>query len=408
MSVSQSHAAEARVSAIRRRILDEKASRSPATTDAMALITQYRSLKASEGLPRRVRRGLRTRDRLAAMRFAVDEYDLLAGRPLFSRDPLPVSKGGKVADAEFREAEAYWATLGPEGGQTGHCELDRSRAFALGLDALRTSLDGQAAEAEGARRETHQAFALAVEGLSAMIEHAAAAVEAAIPGAAATRRNELELMAASCRRVAHQPPRSFLDALHLLWFIDLGVQFANDAWLAGPGHLDRTLYSFYRRDIDRGALTKADALQLVEALYLHINHTIANGGAVPVMVGGRDGAGRDVTNELSYLCLEALRRTNLVYPTVGVCWHAGTPAGLTALCVELISRGYTTPALFGDETIQRGLRLYGVPPGESHDYVNSTCVEITPVGASNVWVASPYFRRWRPRRRRRRRGRHLR
>ena len=35
--------------------------------------------------------------------------------------------------------------------------------------------------------------------------------------------------------------------------------------------------------------------------------------------------------------------------------------------------------------------MYGVPPEESWDYVNSTCVEITPVGASNVWVASPYF-----------------
>jgi hypothetical protein len=99
--------AGARAAAIRRRILDEKAARGPATTDAQALITQYRSLKASEGLQRRVRRGLRTRDRLAAMRFAVDEFDLLAGRPVFSRDLLPVSQGGKVADAEFKEAEAY-------------------------------------------------------------------------------------------------------------------------------------------------------------------------------------------------------------------------------------------------------------------------------------------------------------
>ena len=30
-------------------------------------------------------------------------------------------------------------------------------------------------------------------------------------------------------------------------------------------------------------------------------------------------------------------------------------------------------------------------PGESWNYVNSTCVEITPCGSSNVWVASPYY-----------------
>jgi len=391
MSLFFSQNADARIATIRRRILDEKAARGPATTEAQALITQYRSLKASEGLPRRIRRGLRTRDRLAAMRFAVDAFDLLAGRPLFSRDSLPVSKGGKVAETEFREAEAYWGTLGFEGGQTGHCELDRSRAFELGLDALRQSIDAKAARAKEAKRETCQAFSLAIEGLSTMIEHAAAAVEAAIPGAAAARKAELEMMAASCRRVAHQPPRSFMDALHLAWFIDMGTQLADNAALVAPGHLDRTLYPFYRRDLECGALTREDALQLVEALYLHVNHTIPDGLAIPVMVGGRDAEGRDVTNELSYLCLEALRRTHLVYPTVGVCWHAGTPPPLTALAVELIAKGYPTPAFFGDETIQKGLCLYGVPARESHSYVNSTCVEITPVGASNTWVASPYF-----------------
>ena len=41
--------------------------------------------------------------------------------------------------------------------------------------------------------------------------------------------------------------------------------------------------------------------------------------------------------------------------------------------------------------IQRGLRGLGTPPADACQYINSTCVEITPVGASNVWVASPYF-----------------
>jgi len=391
MSLFPSQSAEARVAAIRRRILDEKADRGPATTGAQALITQYRSMKASEGLPRRVRRGMRTRDRLAALRFAVDDFDLLAGRPLFSLDDLPVAMGGSVPDAEHQAAEACWHQAAPEPGQTGHCELDRSRAFELGLDGLRKSIEGQGASSQGSAQETYQAFALAVAGLSTMINHAAEAVEAAIPAASEPRQAVLRRMAESCRRVAHEPPLSFLDALHLAWFIDLGVQFADGAGLIAPGHLDRTLFHYYQRDLASGALSKDDALQLIEALYLHINHAIRDGVAIPVMVGGRDADGRDMTNELSYLCLEALRRTNLVYPTVGVCWHPGTPGELTALCVDLISKGYTTPAFFGDETIQRGLRLYGVPPELAHNYINSTCVEITPVGASNVWVASPYF-----------------
>jgi formate C-acetyltransferase len=64
---------------------------------------------------------------------------------------------------------------------------------------------------------------------------------------------------------------------------------------------------------------------------------------------------------------------------------------LLDLGIELVAQGHKQPAFFNDETIQRGLQLYDVPPEEACDYINSTCVEITPCGTSNVWVASPYF-----------------
>ena len=64
---------------------------------------------------------------------------------------------------------------------------------------------------------------------------------------------------------------------------------------------------------------------------------------------------------------------------MGICWHAGTPQSLSDLAIDLITHGYANPAFFGDETIQRGLAQYGVPPEEACNYVNSTCVEITPV-----------------------------
>jgi formate C-acetyltransferase len=166
---------------------------------------------------------------------------------------------------------------------------------------------------------------------------------------------------------------------------------ADYAGLVVPGHLDRTLHPFYETERATGTLSDEDALLLIECLYLLVNEYIPDGLAMSVMVGGRDADGNDLTNPLSYLCLEALRRTNLIYPTVGVCWHEGTPADLVELAVDLIGKGNPNPAFFGDETIQRGLRELGVPGGESCRYINSTCVEITPSGASNVWVASPYF-----------------
>jgi formate C-acetyltransferase len=58
--------------------------------------------------------------------------------------------------------------------------------------------------------------------------------------------------------------------------------------------------------------------------------------------------------------------------------------------VELLARGRSHPAIFNDDVIAKGLESYGVPKEECHDYIHSTCVEITPTASSNVWVASPY------------------
>ncbi|MFA6292679.1 MAG: pyruvate formate lyase family protein, partial [Victivallales bacterium] len=170
-----------------------------------------------------------------------------------------------------------------------------------------------------------------------------------------------------------------------------GVSYSDNAGLVVPGHLDRELISFYNADMKKGVLSKEKALNLIECLYILINNFVADGGAVSVMVGGRDSAGKDVTNDLSHLSLEAIRRTKLVYPTVGVCWHEGTPEALSMHAAELISKGYSAPAFFGDKTIQAGLKSYGLDRKQACNYINSTCVEITPVACSNVWVASPYF-----------------
>ena len=53
--------------------------------------------------------------------------------------------------------------------------------------------------------------------------------------------------------------------------------------------------------------------------------------------------------------------------------------------------GVGDPALFNDELISQGLRDHGVSEADSYNYMNSTCVEIKVVGASNMWVTAPYF-----------------
>ncbi len=343
-----------------------------------------RALRASENIDTwSVRAGLLTRERLASMRFVMDDHALLAGRLRPAYTVLPDE------EAEALTYLAQYTLQWP--GQTGHCELDFGPVMQMGIAGLAAQIQAHLDEAVDAKAATYQSFLYALEGLSCMIENAAMAVEEAMADASPSRLEELEIMAVSCRRIAHEAPTSFRDAIQLLWFIILAVMHGDRASLVVPGHLDRTLWPFFEADLAAGTLTEEEALVLIENLYVLVNEYVADGLAMSVMVGGRDAEGRDVTNPLSYLCLEALRRTGLIYPTVGVCWHEGTPESLLALAVDLMGNGYATPAVFGDATIQRGLRALGVPPEEACRYINSTCVEITPGGASGVWVASPYY-----------------
>ena len=351
------------------------------------VLVDFRSFRESETIASHaVRMGCRTRDRLAQFRFDIDDRELLIGRP--ERQP------DRRDDPEYRQAKDHLSRL-PYAwtpGQAGHCELDRRLILENGVDgALRLLTERRDREMDPGRRDTLESFTLALQGFQMFILNAERRVRAAMAEQDSERRTELTEMARICGRCAHQPPETFREALQLLWLVDAAVAYADNAGLINPGHLDRTLYPWYRHDVAKGAITRADAMLLLECLYLLINEFVPDGLAVAVMVGGVDAEGNDLTNDLSYLCLEALRRTNLIYPTVGVCWHQKTPRELVTLAVDLIAEGYATPAFFNDRTIQTGLRRYGVPASESWNYINSTCVEITPVGSSNIWVASPYY-----------------
>ncbi len=346
-------------------------------------IIDAQSRRASAGLTsQQLIAGRLCHDRLANLEFEIDEYEVLAGR---IKQPFL----GETAVAAARE---FLATIPGSSGQTGHCEVATDELFALGIDGLIAKIANRRKTAGKVdQEEACDSFIDALRGLSTMIEHAAFPAESTLASAAPERRAELEAIIDSCRHIAHQPPRSFLDALHLVWFVPLAIQVGDNVYLVCSGHIDRRLITYYNADLAAGRITRARALELIEGLYLLTNDFCHAGVAFAVMVGGRDATGNDATNELSYLCLEAIRRTNLVYPTVGVCWHEGTPEALTDLAIELIAAGHTTPAFFNDQVIQDGLRHYGVPAAEACDYLNSTCVEISTCGSSNIWVASPYF-----------------
>ena len=198
-------------------------------------------------------------------------------------------------------------------------------------------------------------------------------------------------LAEICWRVSTEPPSTFHEAIELMFLSEVALWFGEDHGLTTPGRMDQTLRSFYEADLAAGRITPEDAFELICCLYIQLNMILGLGSAVSVMVGGRDEDGNDVTNELTYLCLLARLATGLSYPTVGLAWYEGTPSELTDFACRMLNTGVGDPAFFNDELIASGLRDHGVSEADSYNYMNSTCVEIKVVGASNMWVTAPYF-----------------
>ncbi|OGV82668.1 MAG: hypothetical protein A3K19_32545 [Lentisphaerae bacterium RIFOXYB12_FULL_65_16] len=331
-------------------------------------------------------RARRCAERLRAMPIDLEPGEGIVGKPLL-RHPAPDEAPALQA------AEKVLATIPPyPGGDAGHFHPDYEKLLTLGVSGIIREIQERSRRPDltGEQRTFYEACRIVMEGLSTLIRRIADGCDAMCqrdPNDAPRWRT----LSRVCRRVATERPVTFHEALQLLFAAEIALWFGEDHGLASPGRIDQTLRPFYDADLAAGRTTRQEAFELLCCLYIHMNRILWPGSAVAVMVGGRDRHGQDVTNDLTYLAMAARQATRLVYPTVGLVWHKGSPDALMNFAMRVLATGCGDPAFFNDDVISHGLRDHGASEPDSHNYVNSTCVEIKVAGASNIWVTCPYF-----------------
>jgi len=292
---------------------------------------------------------------------------------------------------DIKKAQEILSSMPPfPGGDAGHFHPDFEKLFRLGIRGIREEVTDRKSRATSQdQRVFYQACDLAISGLADYILRVADACEEM--GRNEGDEAEWRRLSGICRRISHGPPRTFHEALQLMFCTIVALWFCEDHVMTSPGRMDQTLRSFYEKDLAEGTIGRDEALELICLFYIQLNMICNAGLAMSVMVGGRDGRGNDVTSELTYLCLAARMATQLVYPTVGLAWHEGTPSEVVDFSCRMIATGIGDPAFFNDELIVSGLCDNGVATQDACNYMNSTCVEIKVVGKSNMWVTTPYF-----------------
>ena len=313
----------------------------------------------------------------------IEEEELIVGRAL-----------SVLNDEDLRLWEEKYASISDAAaaqagdGQDSHMAIDYDLLLTRGVNGILKKID---------RFEDtpfYRSCRMCLQGvLTLSARYAALAQEKAEACADTRRRQELIRIAQICRKVPAEPADSFYEAVQCVHFLtyclsNAPLRAASQQFQLG--HPDRYLLPYYEKDLAAGRLTKDEAQLLLDCLGIQINHRVKRGLSSGYMVGGRDQDGKTVYNDLTRMGLDVIGDIRLVYPAVGLCYHKDMPDEVLEKACMLLAQGCSHPAIFNDDIITAGLMTYGVPEREAHNYIHSTCVEITPVAASSAWVASPY------------------
>lgn len=324
----------------------------------------------------------------------IDEEDLIAGRYCYEWE---TSEEIAQEAAKLKDAMKVIGTInGMASNATGHRVIDYEKLLAKGMkgvllevETLMQNLDFADPEC-ASKRSFYRACQITLEAtirFSKAYQQEAAKLAASASHPA--RQAELQRMADALAVVPENPATTFFEAMQSMWFVQFVLaSVCGDITLTGRP--DAYLYPYYKQDQINGIIDEETAMSLIEDLYFKHNMLY---GAWPasVMVGGHNRTGEANWNELSYLFIKAIETTGLVNPSVTVCYNKEMPDDLLTLCLEVIEKGYTRPAFFNDDVIIKGLMDAGVTYEDACYYIHSTCVEITPIAASNILVATPYI-----------------
>jgi formate C-acetyltransferase len=278
----------------------------------------------------------------------------------------------------------------------GHMLLNYEGVLSNGLAWYAQQAEEQADTADNQRQaDFYRAAAIACRATIRFAERYVKEAERLVNVESNSARcEELARIAEICRHVPAQPVRTFHEALQAMQFVLVVAQIEDYESAFSIGRLDRLLWSHYEADLEAGRLTEQEALELLQCFYVKVSHSIplfdadvslAFSGMTAfanAVVGGMDAEGRDVTNPVSYLAVEAMRRVNTQQPNFGVRLHTNTPPEFLDAVTRAMSDGLRNVQFFNDETIVLALVNRGIQLEEARDYGIIGCVEPAVPGIS--------------------------
>jgi formate C-acetyltransferase len=201
------------------------------------------------------------------------------------------------------------------------------------------------------------------------------------------RKKELEDLSSMFAHFMEGGACNFHEAVETIYLTHLLMMIESNGHSFSFGRFDQYILPYYQKDLQAGIITPEKALELITHFFIMTNginkvrpwdHTQYSGGYPlysNLMVGGMKPDGTDGTNELSYLCLEAMNLSRLPEPNLSVRFWAQTPRALLEDAARLIRKGFGMPSLFCDEVCIPAMSTLELDLETARDYTSMGCVE---------------------------------
>ena len=193
-------------------------------------------------------------------------------------------------------------------------------------------------------------------------------------------------------RVPRHGATTFHEALQMFRILHFAL------WLEGGihvvlGRFDKHMYPYLKADIDKGILTEADALELLEEFFLSFNRDsdlypgvqLGDNGQ-SMMLGGIDAQGNDVYNLLTSMCMKASFNNKLIDPKINLRVSSSTPVERLEEATMLTKAGLGFPQYSNDDVVIPALEKLGYSHEDATDYTVAACWEFIIPGYGNEFV----------------------
>lgn len=286
----------------------------------------------------------------------------------------------------------------------GHICPDTKTWLELGPKGLMTKAYEKLKNCDENQKEFYECTIIVLEGVCHFMMRYHDYILTMLESLEDDNKKSLQRVADICANLASRPAHSFHEAVQSLWFLFVVLHMESNASSFSPGRMDQYLYPYYQKDIEKGIISKQEALEILECLWLKFNqivylrnqHSAKYFAGFPIgfniAIGGIDENGCDIYNELSLLLLKAQYHLGLPQPNLSVRLNKNSSHELIQEAIKVVAKGSGMPQFFNDEAIVNSMiKDLGIEEKDARNYAIVGCVELTTHGNNLGWSDAAMF-----------------